>query len=105
MVPHVAVLLLCALAEGSTTISIANQICCACSDLGTHLSHAHLLTLADIDTVSNAAQGAAQEAANAGAAATSSGGGGPFDALAKVLESALTVRAPHCAENSSEDRL
>lgn len=66
------------------------QIWCACSGLGTHLSHAHLLTLADIDTVASAAQGAVQEAASAAPAATIQEG--PFTGLAKVLESTLTVR-------------
>jgi hypothetical protein len=61
------------------------------SDLGTHLSHAHLLTLVDINTAATAAEGVAQEAVSTGGAAAV--GTGPFDSLAKLLESTLTVRS------------
>lgn len=64
---------------------------CACSDLTNHLANAHLLTVADIATVSTAAQGAVQDAAGAAPAAA---GAGPFDSLARLMEGALTVRAP-----------
>jgi hypothetical protein len=62
------------------------------SDLGTYLSHAHLLTLMDMDTATNAAQSVAQNTANTVGA---SAGDGPFDSLAKLLESTLTVRPLH----------